>query len=126
MTIQEIENIHRQASQCINDAEMNDAFRHIIIEGIHIKLNTVFTGSFPELQFHHELFICYQGIIRRILAPRFEDFRDLRSLTAARAAKLILLPLISEEKISTAHRRFGIPPERRPPEGIFFCFTGTL
>ena len=29
MTIQEIENIHRQASQCINDAEMNDAFRHI-------------------------------------------------------------------------------------------------
>ncbi len=45
----------------------------------------------------------YQGIIRRILAPRFEDFRDLRSLTAARAAKLILIPLISEEKISTAH-----------------------
>ena len=29
MTLQEIENIHRQASQCINDAEVNDAFNHV-------------------------------------------------------------------------------------------------
>ena len=29
MTLQEIEQIHRQASQCINDAEVNDAFRHV-------------------------------------------------------------------------------------------------
>ena len=29
MTLQEIEQIHRQASQCINDAEVNDSFRHV-------------------------------------------------------------------------------------------------
>jgi len=29
MTLQEIENTHRQATQCINDAEVNDAFTHI-------------------------------------------------------------------------------------------------
>lgn len=29
MTIQEIENTHRQAEQCINDAEINDAFVHV-------------------------------------------------------------------------------------------------
>lgn len=45
----------------------------------------------------------YRGIIRRVLAPRFEDFRDLRNLTAASAARLILIPLIREDKISTAH-----------------------
>ncbi len=45
----------------------------------------------------------YRGLIRSYLAPRFQDFADLRKLTAASVAQLILVPQIREEKISTAH-----------------------
>lgn len=45
----------------------------------------------------------YRRLIRTYLAPRFQDFADLRKLTAASAAQLILVPQIRDEKISTAH-----------------------
>lgn len=64
MTIQEINNIHNQAQQCINDAEVNDAFKHIYTLAKELDRSDI-NGELERLNMSYSFMLKYleQGVM---------------------------------------------------------------